>query len=546
MRKDSNTTPTDEEMHRLFKQVGPLMKQVQNLWPQVEQAQKMFTREGYALKSIQDFQRAEAQLTTLDTGTPVGRFNALHAVLCDINPDFHLSGETSIGDLYDAVLQVHPEWFENEPISEEEFWDVLQSKGHPKQQYFTTRDELRFYEAHPEREATGFRLRELLDWMEGPQTQRANEYPIHTSQEISTLAQSACNGKRGLNWRNDTRRRTRIYEVKNGSHRTELGLTTEEEEDGLTMAALETLTKAQDADFVFALLYICRVLAPPAPLPQNLASIAWFDLEDIAEGIGWNPSKRTRTERDELRARIYSYIVFGDRVKVIGQRTNEYTERATGEVIETRLESAIWRITDVERPLQAAMFGEVPRRVRLVISKEWESLLTSAKLAQYLPHGELLGSIAPKQVAGDWARLIGLVLAGLWRRNPREVQADTIRPTRRELLMCYTPKTQTVDELLNSKNPQRAVEYWHDALGKLLELGFIARQGEVTRTVDDMLKPFERKGWQQAWLDEQVIIVPGPKMQVPVEERALALPPLKPKDLTAKRCGRPRKKPKAQ
>jgi hypothetical protein len=112
--------------------------------------------------------------------------------------------------------------------------------------------------------------------------------------------------------------------------------------------------------------------------------------------------------------------------------------------------------------------------------------------------------------------------------------------------MCYTPKTQTVDELLNSKNPQRAVEYWHDALGKLLELGFIARQGEVTRTVDDMLKPFERKGWQQAWLDEQVIIVPGPKMQVPVEERALALPPLKPKDLTAKRCGRPRKKPKAQ
>lgn len=374
--------------------------------------------------------------------------------------------------------------------------------------------------------------------------QSAEGYNLLTSQEVTMLERSACNGKRGKWWRTDAQSRTRIYEERGASHRIELQLTPEDEEVDLTVAALDKLTKAQDADFAFSMLYVCSVLAPPAPLPQNLAAIGWIDLDDVMEKIGWNPTKRSLTERDEMRRRIWDYVVYGDRAKVIGQRTIPYYDRNTGEVIETRLESSIWRIMDKERPLQAALFGEVPRRVRLVIGKEWEPLLTAPHLAQYFPLGELLGSIAPNQVAGDWARSIGLVLAGLWRRNPREVQAGIIRPTRRELLTTFTPKTQTVDYYLDSDKPKRAVGYWRDALGKLLELDIIARQGEPTRTVADMLRPYGREGWQKTWLDEQVTIVPGPKFQPHVQARIIELPPLKPQNL--RKRGRPRKRPNAE
>lgn len=381
---------------------------------------------------------------------------------------------------------------------------------------------------------------------EHEEEQRADGYNIHTGQEVRMLAQSACNGKSGEHWLNNDNRRARVYEERNGSHRVEVELTPEDEEEGRTMATLEALTKAQDADFAFALFYVCRVLAPPAPLARNQAAIGWIDLDDVTEKIGWNPTKRSTAERDEMRARVWNYIVYGDRAKIVGKRTTQYTDRATGEVIETRLESAVWRIMAKERPEQPALFGEVPRRVQLVIGKEWEPLLTSPHLAQYLPLGEILGSIAPNQISGDWARSIGLSLAGLWRRKPREVAAESIRPTRRELLTSYTPKTTGVEELLNSNDPRRAVKYYWQALDKLTELEFLAREGEAARTLTEMREALSGYGWGRAWLDEAVTLKPGPKMQEAHRERVEALPPLKPRDLTAKRRGRPRKLPKPE
>ena len=40
---------------------------------------------------------------------------------------------------------------------------------------------------------------------------------------------------------------------------------------------------------------------------------------------------------------------------------------------------------------------EAPRRVQIVIDKEWEPLLTAPRLAQYLPLAELAGEISRKE-----------------------------------------------------------------------------------------------------------------------------------------------------
>jgi hypothetical protein len=363
-----------------------------------------------------------------------------------------------------------------------------------------------------------------------------SDYVIHTGQEIDVLARSACDGRTGKIWRNESQRQALIYEPKGESHRVEI---TQRQTD--PDQSLADLVKSQDADFVLALLYVVSVLAPPAPMPRNRYAGGWIDLADVMEKIGWYPSKVSKEKAAELRARVWSYLVYGDQAAVIGARTGSYFDKATGETLPTRVESPIWRIMALERPEKQSV-PETPARVELVIGKEWEPLLTSAQLAQYLPSGELLGSIPPNKVAGDWARSVGLALAGLWRRRPREIAAGSIKPTRRELLTKYTPKTRSVEELLGGNDPRRAVGYWRDSLAILVERGFIAPTGEAALSVAQMLKPFGRESWQTDWLDAPVLIAPGPKMQAPVYDRAQALPPLKPKALQGKRRGRPRKK----
>jgi len=379
-----------------------------------------------------------------------------------------------------------------------------------------------------------------------PPALAATTYNFITSQEMDVLYRSACDGRTERHWRSEAQRGARVYEPAGASHRVELRLA--EGENSSAMRSIEWLSRAQDADFDFAVLYVCRLLAPPAPLEPNQYAGGWIDLDDVAEKIGWYPAKFSLAEREALRARIWNYIVYGDRAVVLGDRTRTYHDRATGQVLDTSIQSSIWRIHGVEAPLQRALFGEVPRRVELVISKQWEPLLARADLVQYYPLAELLGSIPPNQVAGDWARCMGLALANLWRRKPREVLAGALRPTRFEILTRYTPKTRTPEEVLKSDKPRRAVEYWRDALDILVERGFLEAKGEPARSVQQMLAAHPSYKWAQPWLQETVDLRPGPAMQEAMRARAEALPHLeRPKALPSpKKRGRPRKaRPKA-
>ncbi len=387
------------------------------------------------------------------------------------------------------------------------------------------------------------------------QTLETSDYAFQTAQECDVLARGACEPM--SSYTKDPQRGALIYEPTGfgkGKPTHRLELTQESPEIGgdiWEMDALSQLVESVNADFGFAFFYVCGLLAPKTPLPADRAAVSWIDLDDVAAKIGYDVSGSTAAQREEMRAQVWQFMLFGARAVVIGQRSTEYPDKVTGKIIETRVESPVWSIMETERPIQTAFsfdarFRETPRRVRLALSKSWEPLLTVPQLALYLPFAEIVGSIPTNQTAGAWARVIGMALANLWRRKPHEAAGVTklLLPMRSELLTRYTPKANTQRtksplEILQSDKPKRAVKYWLDALGILRTQGFIANEGEAekSRTVADMLQPFGRQGWQSDWLMECVDLRPGPKVDAAIKERAAAKPVRKLRDSSAPKRG---------
>jgi len=353
----------------------------------------------------------------------------------------------------------------------------------------------------------------------------SEDYMIQTSQEVDALMRAACDGRTGQHWKSDPDASTTSHAVPGAPHHVQLSLSDDERAAGVPLRVLEDLAFAQDPDFNFALLYISRLLAPPSPLPtKNLAS-GWVDLDDVLDKIGWDP--RSTKERLEMRRRVWRYLLFGVRASIVGQRSGTYVDKKTGEKIETVIEAPAWVILEKEKAAQPRLLpdqGEVPLRVELAASRAWTRLTTLPETAQYLPMGELLGAIPGNKPSGAWARVLGLALANFWRRQPRAALVSTIKPTRRELLDRYTPKTAPPDEILNSKDPRRAVEYWHGALQILTDNGFLEREGEGALSLQEMRAAISGYRWQTKWLDARVDLRPGSAMRGAVQACAMALP----------------------
>ncbi|RYG64669.1 hypothetical protein EON80_18815 [bacterium] len=340
----------------------------------------------------------------------------------------------------------------------------------------------------------------------------AADFFLITAPEYDAVERAAAEGSSGRNW--TTGIEAILHQAPGSNHQVRLNLTAEEQLAGLTPEILETLARKQDSDGVFALLYTTRLLAPPLGQGIGEPRSVVVDIDDVMEKIGL--TARSTADRLEKRRRVYQYLIFGARAEVHGQRRGTYKNKVTGEVIETVLETALWYMLDKEWPAQKALFPdseEVPVRVEMILSREWSKLLSSPQTAQYLPMGELLGSIPPGKPSGAWARIIGLALANFWRRNRRQVLDGTLRPKRRDLLDKYPPATGPVDEILESDKPHRAIEYWCGAMNILQEQNFIEKSGEALVTATATKVRLGRQGWVDRWLDERIDIKPSGQLR---------------------------------
>ena len=364
----------------------------------------------------------------------------------------------------------------------------------------------------------------------------APDFFICTSPEMDALERAAADGKHGLNYADLQQQLARVHQTQGASHYVALQLTEAERALGVDPRALQELTAAQDADATLAFLYISRLLAPPAPLAPNTTAVGWIDFDDVIAKIGWDP--RSTAERREMHRRLYHFVLFGERAQVIGVRHGNYVDKHSGEKITTTIHAALWRVAKTEVPAQGELFDTktIPVRVEITIDRDWARLLTQPQTAQYLPMGELLGSIPGSKPSGAWARVIGLALASFWRRQPRAALDGSIQPTRRELLERYPPKTGPISEVLMPPNPQYGINYWCAALQILVEREFLASSRETQISPDQMRADLPRRNWSELWLNATVDLKPGAAFGNTIVQRVAALPPLKNKG------GRPRKK----
>lgn len=351
---------------------------------------------------------------------------------------------------------------------------------------------------------------------------KSNTYNIHTSQEVEAIGQAAADGRHARHYSNedhyanDETKGARVHRVPGGNHSVRLAVM--DGENGFE--AIEQLTGEQDADSHLAILYIANLLAPPLLQPVG-AEDSWVSFDDVIDKIGWDP--RSTEERREMHRRVFNILRFGARAKVIGQRGG-YEMPGSKKKIDTQIESSLWQIHEVERPQQLALTEETPVKAQVLLTPRWATFLASPQMAQYLPLGEALGAIKGNKPSGAWARVIGLALASFWRRLPRESLDGSIRPTRRELLERYPPKTGSVADVLASNNPGFALQYWHGALQILVASGFIEPSGEALITLQQARASMPRQAWAQQWLNGRVDIQPKALMKDAIKSRGKALP----------------------
>jgi hypothetical protein len=498
--------------------------------------------------------KRSGQMSLSEWQAPISWLDGFTAILCELNPDFDTK-ETTLGHFQDASLQAvmnaistkqHPqheklqESYHDFLLKDKEQrdvyelwyqWDVaLQATAKYRPSAF---DKVEFYESHPQ-----YTLREFIQWARDRTSTQIikpevnSDYLIHVSQEIDAIMRARCDGKNFAHYIQNDQARAIIYERKELAHRIQFTLTTDEADAGLSLAYLEKLIRAQDADGALAQQYIMRVLAPPSPLPPRAYAGGWIDFDDVIKKIGWEP--QTTKERREMHAKIWQFVRYGARAHIIGKRTIPYKDPTTGEEINTEIHGAAWRVGNKEVP-DSSLYSafDVPVRAEIILSKELTALITHPKTAQYLEMGEALGSIPGGKPSGAWARVIGMALMSFWRRNPRETLGGTLKPTRRELLDHYTAKVKPYDEILESKDPGRVIGYWCGALGILADQEIVTREGEAKRTAKEVRAALPRQGWQEAWLNETIDIWPGVgRMKTSVEGRAKALPTSNPRNLS--------------
>jgi hypothetical protein len=137
---------------------------------------------------------------------------------------------------------------------------------------------------------------------------------------------------------------------------------------------------------------------------------------------------------------------------------------------------------------------------------------TQTDRAVYIAGGEVLAKFPPRQTAGAWARVMGLVLLQQFRwQKDKWQKGEPVTVSRRHVLTQVPPAKTPPEELLtNPKNRNRAPDYWRKAVELLTQAGILACRpdGDTPCTGD----------WE-AWLDAKLKWTPGAVVKSPKQQR---------------------------
>lgn len=336
----------------------------------------------------------------------------------------------------------------------------------------------------------------------------AGKYPVHTSQEWLALLHTASDGHYQRHFTSDENRGVLRHQRPNAPFFTETMLSDEERRASFGLELLRQAAEVLDLDDGFIWLYVSDLIAPTQPLAKGNYAGGWVDLDDVARrtlgGYAPNPAEAQRRRR-----KVWHAIRYGARAIVGGERSIPYFDKTSGKTIDTQIHTTPWQIVSRQQSVQPSLFPDdeeaVPVRVELVASREWTALTTASDTAQFLPMGEMLGSIPPNQSSGAWARSLGLAYFHWCRVHLHTALNDEASPSRQELLKQFPSKTSNYEAILNSSNPSRALNYWRGAEDYLREAGFI-----ITTTTSESTT---RQNWKELWLAQSSDWKPGAQLR---------------------------------
>jgi hypothetical protein len=239
-----------------------------------------------------------------------------------------------------------------------------------------------------------------------------------------------------------------------------------------------------------------------------------IDIDDLITRTWGRP--RSTAERNERRRIVYRWLCLFENIWAIGDRKGTYRDRLTKQVLDTiiadpmiRLGQRVYAVNN-QREFDAS---EPPLEVTIIPGQWIDKFRGDRRVLTDFGDVRKIATIPPGKTSGDWARSIGLALNQKWREaSSRATVAHrgdenklTVRfphPfTRRELLGMFRPK-HPVETVLNSSNPDRAKDYWDEAIKLLKRAGVIGHY----KPLGPPLKA--RKGWRDDWLDEPLDIRP--------------------------------------
>ena len=214
------------------------------------------------------------------------------------------------------------------------------------------------------------------------------------------------------------------------------------------------------------------------------------ELDDLIRAVGWLP--HGRRERVEMRRRLFRTLTVFDSITVHGRRTGTYRDPVTKDVLDLTIVGKLIMLSELQFAEDNSAQGEPPVVVTVTAGPFLDKFRGNNQVLQHFGNVRKLTELPTGKPSGAWALSIGLALNQLWREGASRVEDAAVgdkghktvryqRPfTRFQLLDMFRPEPW-VEDVLNSKNPMRAQQYWSEAISLLRKKNLVGHYKELDK-----------------------------------------------------------------
>lgn len=337
------------------------------------------------------------------------------------------------------------------------------------------------------------------------------QLPQQTFMEARNMAKAITDGPRLISWEQITGGVGLRHVIPGNPVQTRILLPADQNPWDLPSTVEELAAELRSFELASVLL-LNVVLGTVLQQPKVTCSI-----DALITAIGWQP--RRYTEREQMRAKIWRWLLLFDSMRIHGKRPGKYWDKIAKKELDLTSQDAFIRVTGLRKEKTDEQSGhtETPLEVSWVAGAWVDQWRNNDRVLQYFGDIRRIAVLPAGKPSGAWAQSIGLALNQCWREQAARAEIAYVgeenkmtarfQPFTRWQLLSLFRAEPWVEDLLSGTNPQRAQNYWKEAIRLLrYDAGIIGHYDEL-----DPL-PASRKGWQEPWLKHQRLDI-RPKLE---------------------------------